>query len=86
MKENFTVGKEVELEQSRAMFYIPDDSVEIKMEVTLYTDGEIHKVCRVIDLQGIRKAIEDAENNYFEDDDMFVLTEEGKRYLRENGD
>lgn len=44
-------------------------------------DGEIKSVCKKMNMKELQEAITDAENNYIGEDDTFVITEEGKRWL-----
>ena len=41
---------------------------------------------RAVSNSEIQKALQLAEDNYIEDDDVFSITEEGKKYLEQDGD
>lgn len=71
------VNKDMELPEVRSMLYIPEKAVEITLTAKVYHNGELISFSKTLDLQEIRRAIADAENNYFEDDDVFCLTEKG---------
>ena len=71
----------IELEAVRAMIYIPENTIELEINATIYADGKIRKVGSKLNLQECRDAIRDAEMNYIEDDDLFGLTEKGRKYL-----
>ena len=70
----------VKVQETRAMVYIPENSIELEITATIYVNGEVQKVAKVLNLQETRKAIEDADENYIEDDDVFTLTDYGKKY------
>jgi len=70
--------KEIELSSQRAMLYLPEDAVKIKITAYVFMDDELKKVQRVLNMHDIQKAFKDADDNYIEDDDTFVLTEKGK--------
>lgn len=72
---------EIMVDESRAMIYIPDNSVEADLSFKVFVDGEIKSVCKKMNMKELQEAITDAENNYIGEDDTFVITEEGKRWL-----
>ena len=72
----------IELEQVRSIIYIPENTIDIEMKVRVYCDGKIETVSRKLDMTDVRKSIKDAEDNYMEDDDTFVLTDKGFDYLK----
>lgn len=71
--------KEIELKQQRAMIYLPEEAVSVKLVATVYVNGELKNAQRELGLKEIRQAFEDADKNYIEDDDMFALTNKGKQ-------
>lgn len=73
--------EEIMVDESRAMIYIPDNSVEAALSFKIFVDGEIKTVCKKMNMKELQEAITDAENNYIGEDDTFVITEEGKRWL-----
>ena len=73
--------KEVELQEHRAMIYIPENAVEVVLSVKVYHDGELINVSRTIGISEIREAFRKADDGYIDDDDRFVLTDKGKEYL-----
>ena len=83
MEEKFTIGKEIELDQHRAMVYLPENSVEVVLHAKIYMDGEIAEVATVMSMEEIREAFQKADDGYIDEDDMFYLTEKGKAYLEE---
>ena len=72
---------EVMLEDVRAILYIPKNTVKLVINATTYENDELHEYSKKIDMDDVRRAIKDAEMNYFEDDDRFVLTESGRALL-----
>lgn len=72
---------EIMVDESRAMIYIPDNSVEADLSFKVFVDGEIKSVCKKMNMKELQEAITDAEKNYIGEDDTFVITEEGKRWL-----
>lgn len=73
--------REIELIGRRAMLYLPENTVHAELTLQVYEDGELIKVIKTLNLSDLRRAFEDAEHNYIEDDDRFVLTEKGMRDL-----
>lgn len=65
------------------MIMIPEEAVSIEICATIVVDGKVETVKKTLDFDEVRKAIRDAEENYMEDDDEFVLTPEGERWLEE---
>lgn len=72
---------EIMVDESRAMIYIPDNSVEAELSFKVFVDGEIKSVCKKMNMKELQEAITDAEKNYIGEDDTFVITEEDKRWL-----
>lgn len=72
---------EIMVDESRAVIYIPDNSVEADLSFKVFVDGEIKSVCKKMNMKELQEAITDAEKNYIGEDDTFVITEEGKRWL-----
>lgn len=77
-------GKEVDITTSYAVLEIPSQAVELTIQAKVYLNGKIHTVQTSLDFDGIRTAIQEAED-YIGPDDKFVLTEEGERYAKEMG-
>ncbi len=73
----------IELNGVRSMLSIPKNAVEIEMSIKVFENSEIIKVKRTLDLQEIREAIKKAEDGYVDEDDRFVITEEGRRFLED---
>lgn len=79
--------KEIELMGVRSMIYIPEHTLELTIDAKVWKDGKVIHVSKMLGMDEVQKAVQDAERNYIEDDDRFVLTEKGKQYLDdlENG-
>lgn len=73
----------VEIQENRAMIYLPKEAIEININAVLYKNGELLKVQKILNNDDIHKAFDDADKNYIEDTDMFELTELGKRMFEE---
>lgn len=72
--------KEIELEEERAIIWLPGAALHVKLVVDVYVDGAIEKVSRELNFEEIRKAFRDAED-YIGDEDTFVITEKGREYF-----
>lgn len=70
----------IDVNEVRSMLYIPENAVEIRMEIKVYHDGQLVTVGKTFGLQDIRKAIDDADRNYMEATDRYVLTDLGWSY------
>lgn len=80
-EENWVPGTEIELEQEFIVLAIPASSVQVEITATIFEDGELHKCCRVMDMQEVRDAIQEAKNGYIPSDAVFTLTDVGREYL-----
>lgn len=65
------------------MIYLPSDALKVDIVASIYYDDKITEVVKTLSRDEIKAAIEDAEMNYMEDEDMFVLTEKGAQDLLE---
>ena len=71
--------EEVVINESRAMIYIPSESVEAELTFKIFSNGELKTVYKKMNMMELQEAITDARNNYMEDDDKFVLTDKGRQ-------
>ena len=71
----------IDLTETRAMIYIPENSVEITLIAKVFENGTITECKKKLDMKDCREAIEDAEKNYIEDDDLYAITDKGRAYL-----
>ena len=74
---------EIELEQKRAMLMLPANCVELKAVCKVYEDGKLLEVETLFGVGDIQRAFIDAEENYIEDEDKFVITPKGLEFLKE---
>ena len=72
---------EIELNEKRAMIYLPENAVDITINCKVYENEKIVEVSKQLRLSEIQAAFMDAEQNYIEDDDVFVLTDSEKQRL-----
>ena len=73
----------IELTNHRAMIEIPENSVEVKMKIKVYVDGEIKTVSATLDQEMIREVFRKADDGYVDENDRFVITEQGLKYMEE---
>lgn len=73
----------VELDEHRAMIYLPENAVEVKVNAKVYHEGEIIDASKKMTLEDIREAFRKADDGYIDDDDVFYLTDKGKALLEE---
>lgn len=73
----------VELDEHRAMIYLPENAVEIEVKAKVYHEGEIIDASKKMTLEDIREAFRKADDGYIDDDDVFYITDKGKALLEE---
>jgi len=73
----------IELTNHCAMIEIPENSVEVQMIIKVYVDGEIKTVSSTLDQEMIREVFRKADDGYIDEEDRFVITENGLRYMEE---
>lgn len=66
------------LTEDRAIVLIPEETIELKLICKIYLDGELREVEKTLSMKEVRKAMDDADKNYIEDDDTFVATDKIK--------
>ena len=71
----------LEVEEHRAMIYVPEDAVELTINAKIYRKGEICDVMKTMNMAEIREAFKKADEGYIDEDDIFCLTEKGREYL-----
>lgn len=77
------MDEEVNLTEHRAMVYLPENSVEVEINCKVFNDGELLNVRKVLKMSNIRDAFQKADDGYIDDEDRFVLTEKGLKWLEE---
>lgn len=73
----------VELMGRRAIVELPEDAVQVEINCVVYHDDQLIKVSRKLDMSALREVFRKAEDGYIDEDDTFVLTEKGEKYLEE---
>lgn len=73
---------EIELESAWAVIDLPENAVKVRLEVDVYLDGRIGTVGRTLEMRDLKEAFRRGED-YFDDEDRFVLTEKGKEFFEE---
>ena len=73
----------VDLQEHRAMLYLPENAVEITVHAKVYHDGELIEVSNVYGISEIREAFRKADDGYIDEDDKFFITDKGIQYLEE---
>ena len=78
--------KEVELQEMNIILRIPENTAALEITAKIIgEDGELLKVAKKLSVQDIFKARQDFLDNVEDGDDYdarYVLTDEGKEYLR----
>ena len=72
-------GSRAQAEQAAAIA----NAVEAELTFQIYDNGQLRNVAKKMNMQEIVEAISDAKNNYIGEDDLFVLTDVGQKYLEE---
>lgn len=81
MNNNTNEEKFVELKEKRSMVHLPENAVFVKLECDVYENGKIVKVCKELSMSEVQTAFRLAEDNYIENNDIFQLTDAGKKWL-----
>lgn len=70
----------VELTDVPAVIRLPVNAVEAVLTITVFQDGELIKVEKRMDMDSVRHAIHEADENYLDPDAVFTLTDKGREY------
>ena len=73
----------IEIQEDRAMLYIPHNALEGSLEFKIYMDGEIKTVHKTLTQDELQEAVRKAEEGYIDEDDRFVLTDKGRQELED---
>lgn len=74
----------IEIQEERAMVYLPKDAVEVSIGAKVYIGGgALVSIEKKMDMHEIREAFRKAEEGYIDEDDRFELTEKGKKFLED---
>lgn len=76
-------NNEIELMNHRAMIEIPENAVELELNIKVFENGELIKVGMKYSLNDIREMFRKADEGYIDDDDRFVITDKGLAWLEE---
>lgn len=74
----------VKLVEHHAVIDLPENAVSITVNIDVYQDGEIETVSKAYDINDIRVMFNKADVGYFADDDMWVLTEKGRKTMEQS--
>ena len=77
------MSEEIILEESLIVLAVPTDSVALTIKATVLLDGALQEVEKTLTLREIRRAFQDAEENYDDPDVSYDITEKGREYLEE---
>lgn len=75
MEENINKDEKefIDLKEERAMIMLPEDVIEVEINATIYTNGELRHVSKHLSNKELREAFRDADKNYIGPDDVFEL-------------
>jgi len=73
---------EIELMESKALVRIPENTIQLDLNATVWHDGKAIAVHKTLDMKQVRQAFEDGED-YIDDEDTFVITDKGREFLEE---
>ena len=80
-------NNEIELCEDYAVIMLPENSVEVRLEVKVFENGELMTVQKTMDFGDIRQAFKMGEEDLFPSDAVYQLTDRGrelKDWLEEN--
>ena len=69
--------------EHRAMVYLPENAVEVKIDAKVFQDGKIVDVSKTLKMSDLRTAFQKADDGYIDEEDRFEITEKGMAYLEE---
>ena len=75
------LDKEIELAEQYAVITLPENSVEAKIEVKIFEDGELITVQKIMNMGDIRNALKMGEEDFLPPDAMYSLTDRGREWL-----
>lgn len=73
--------EEVELVTHRAIIELPENAVELDLQIKVFENGQLIAVGKTYSLGDIREMFRKADDGYIDDDDRFVITDEGLAWL-----
>lgn len=75
----------VELTGEYAVFEIPEHTVALDMNLKVFDGEKIVEYTKSYTMDEVIDAVKDAKDNYFDPDETYVLTEEGRKFVEEYG-
>lgn len=75
--------KYIDLDEQLAVIGLPEETIEVTIIAKVYKDGKLQDVEKVMSMQEVRKAFRLADENYFDPDERYVLTDAGRAFLEE---
>lgn len=75
--------KGIELQEHRAMIYLPENTVELTINAKVFENGKLQNVSMTYGMSQVREMFEKADHGYIDDDDTFMLTEKGIAWINE---
>lgn len=70
----------LELIERHAVIDLPEEAVSITICIDVYHEGKIETVHKVYELNDIREMFNKADEGYFADDDVYMITEAGRKW------
>ena len=81
LAEDERVGEVVELDELPIVLWLPECTVEAQIEAKIYHNGKVQTATKKLNMNEVRDGFKDAEENYFDPNAKYVLTEKGKEWL-----
>ena len=76
--------EEIELASDYVVLQIPENSVAVTIEATVYLDGKLKVVKREMNMKEVQAAVKEAEAIYIPPDATFTLTDIGRQFLSDH--
>lgn len=73
----------VNIETVVGVFEIPKHTVKLRLEATVYEGGELFQVEKELSMDDVKDAIRMAEDGYADPDEVYTLTDKGRRLAEE---
>ena len=73
----------VEYECDPAVLWLPPETVEVQLEIKILQNGELVTAHRTLGVTEVRKAFQDAEDNYIDPDRTYTLTDKGRELMEQ---
>ena len=72
---------EIELNEKWAVIGLPENVVEVEITAKVYMNGKITNVSRVMNMDELREAFQEAKDGYIPSDAVFCLSDKGREYV-----